>query len=219
LSLDSGLFLIGIPTALSIANAIILAYNLKLTRDSNQLSKWVDVLQHSNLLVKLEGTTEIQLAITNVGDIPIDEVEVIIEGKVTKGNSNLIFTKSYKSNTVINQKETSTIPLYKDLEPFLLSSKLIGNHYEELPTGEIDPYTGEETSYNEKYTHIFEEFIIDFSIKIQYSVNKAVKSIPKVIRAHYDYIEEFNDPRYGDSECRYSDNFTIRFEEVQWTSI
>ena len=87
MSFNSDLFLIGVPTALSIANAIILAYNLKLTRDSNQVSKWVDVLQHSNLLVKLEGTTEIQLSITNVGDIPIDEVEVIIEGKITNGNS------------------------------------------------------------------------------------------------------------------------------------
>jgi hypothetical protein len=218
LSLVDSLIIIGIPTILSIANAIILAYNLKLTRDSNQLSKWVDVLQHSNLLVKLEGTTEIQLSITNVGDIPIDEVEVIIEGKIAKGNSNLIFNKNYKSNTMINQKETSTIPLYKDLEPFLLSSKLMGIHYEEQPTGQRDIYTDELEFYKEKYTHILEEFIFDFSLKIQYSVNKAMKLIPKVIRAHYNYLEEFGDPRYGDSECRYSDNFTINFEEVQWTS-
>ena len=217
MSLDTALVTI-IPTALSITNIAILAYNLKLNKDSTQLRKWVDTLQHSNLLLKLEGITEMQISITNIGDIPIDNVKVKVEGIITGGTSHPIFTKDYKSKTMILQKETSTIPLYRVLEPFLLAQKLIGVHYEEQPTGETDPYTDETIFFEEKYTHILKAFSIDFSIKIDYSINNAEKIIPKEFRVYYNYIEEYGDPRYGDPECRYSDNFTTRIEEIQWSS-
>jgi len=218
LSLNSDILAVAIPTVLSITNIVILAYNLKLNRDSTQLRKWADTLQHSNLLVKLEGATEMQISIANIGEIPIDNIETKVEGTIVGGSSHAIFTKNYKSKTMISQKETSTIPLYKTLETFLLAQKLIAIHYEEQPTGETDPYTDETIFFTEKYTHISKPFIMDFSIRIEYSINKAAKIIPKEFRVYYNHIEEFGDPRYGDPECRYSDNFTTRIEEVQWTS-
>jgi hypothetical protein len=218
MSLDYGLVVIAITTVLSITNIVILAYNLKLNRDSTQLRKWVDTLQHSNLLVKLEGTTEMQISITNIGEVPIDNVETKVEGTITIGASHPIFTKNYRSKTMILQKETSIIPLYRALETFLLAQKLIATHYEEQPTGERDPYTDEMVFFKEKYTHITKPFEIDFSIKIEYSINKMAKIIPKEFRVYYNYVEEFGDPGCGDPECRYSDNFTTRIEEIQWTS-
>jgi hypothetical protein len=59
---------------------------------------------------------------------------------------------------------------------------------------------------------------LDFSIKIHYSIHDAVRSIPKVIRAHYDFTEEFNAFRVTIPWVRYSNNFKVRFEEIQWTS-
>ena len=79
MSLDYGLMAAAIPTVLSITNIVILAYNLKLNRDSTQLRKWVDTLQHSNLLVKLEGIKELQISISNIGEIPIDNIETKAE--------------------------------------------------------------------------------------------------------------------------------------------
>lgn len=214
---DYSLIITVVPTVLSITNAIILAYNLKLNRDSTQLRQWVDTLQHSNLLIKLEGETELQISVTNVGDIPIDKVEIKVEGAITKGTSHFVFTKDYKSKTMILQKATSTIPLYRTLEPVLLAQKLIGNHYEEQSTGDRDEY-GEMILYDQKYTHILDTFTIDFSIKVGYNIHGAAKVIPKEFKVHYNYIEEFGDHRYGDSECRYCDNFRITIEELQWTS-
>ena len=107
-----------IPFILSVVNLLVLAYNIKLNRDTLKLRRWVEMLQHSNLLIRLEGITDLQIGLTNVGEVPIDKIQVTTQGSIAD-STKPIFQKSYTSKTILSPKETTNIPLFNDLEKYL----------------------------------------------------------------------------------------------------
>lgn len=218
MSLDFSWIIPYVPLVLSVVNLLVLGYSLKLNRDSVQLKNWAEMLQHSNLLIKLEGITALQISLTNVGNVPIDKIEMKVEGVIQK-ESKPNFFKEYTSKTILSEKDTSNIPLFRDLEQYLLNQKMIGIHYEESPTEERDPITDETIFVKEKFTHIVKPFSMDFSLKTIYTVHKATKTIPKEFVVSYNYVPEYGDPaQTGDPECRYCDNFDVSIQEIQWSS-
>ena len=206
-----------VPTILSIVNLLILTYNIKLNRDSLQLKRWVETLQHSNLLIKLEGITDLQISLTNVGEVPIDKIQMKIEGSIQ--NLEPKFNMEPKSKTILLPKDTFNISLFKELEQYLIDQKMLRIHYEDIPSDERDPITDELIFIKEKFKHILKPFSMKFSLQTIYTVHKATKKIPKEFLVSYDYIPEYGDPRRtGDPECRYSDNFEVKIQEIQWSS-
>ena len=207
-----------IPTILSIVNVLILAYNIKLNRGSLQLKQWTEMLQQSGLLIKLEGITDLQISLTNVGEVPIDKIQMKVEGSI-QNKSEPKFNKEYKSKTILSPKGTVNIPLFKELKKYLVAQKMLNIGYEEIPTEEHDLITDELIFVKEKIEHILKPFSMKFSLEAAYTVHKASKKIPKEFLVSYDYIPEYGDPRQtGDPECRYSDNYEVKVQEIQWSS-
>ena len=176
------------------------------------------MLQHSNLLIKLEGITDLQIGVTNVGEVPIDKIQMKIEGSI-QNKPEAKFIKKSKSKTILSPKDTFNIPLFEELEQFLIDQKMLRIHYEEMPTGEHDLFTGEQILLKEKFKHILKPFSMKFCLNTTYTVHDATKKIPKEFVVSYDYIPAYGDPTItGDPECRYSDNYEIRIQETQWSS-
>lgn len=206
-----------VPSILSIVNLLVLAYNLKLSRDSLRLKHWVEMLQHSNLLIKLEGITDLQISVTNVGEVSIDKIQMKIEGSI-ENKSEAKFKKKCNSKTILPPKGMFNLPLFKELEQYLIDQKLLRIHYEWMPTGEYDLVTGEHIFIKEKYKHILKPFSMKFSLETTYTVHKATKKIPKEFVVSYNYIPEYGDPSNGDPECRYSDSYEVKIQEIEWSS-
>jgi len=218
LSLDFSWIIPHIPTILSVVTLLVLAYNIKLSRDSLRLKHWVEMLQHSNLLIKLEGVTDLQISVTNVGEIPIDRMQMKIQGSIEK-KAYSEFHKEYESKTILSPKDAFTIPLFKDLEQYLIDKKMLLIKYEEVPSGERDLMTDEDIFVKQRNKHIVTPFAMKFSLETTYTVHRATKKIPKEFQVFYDFIPEYGDLRQtSDPECRYSDNYEVKIEEVLWSS-
>ena len=218
MDLDFSWIIPHVPIILSIVNLLVLAYNLKLSRDSVHLKHWVEMLQHSNLLIKLEGITDLQISLTNVGEVPIDKIQMKIKGSI-QNKSESEFSIERKSKTILSPKDMFNISLFKKLEQYLIHQKLLRIHYEEMYTGEYDLVTGEHIFFKEKIKHILKPFSMKFSLETVYTVHKATKRIPKEFLVSYDYVPEYGDPsQTSDPECRYSDNYEVRIQEIEWSS-
>lgn len=157
------------------------------------LETYVGITKKSRLKVALDTqkASSEKIVLTNIGELPIDEINVKIDFSIS-----LIFSSPIKfssdslhsewhNKSILNPEEEMIIPLWQKLTPFLQKKKfLTTKNFEKSYT---DSKTGKDKSYNLEIAELVKPFWMYINLEINSKIQGQSIIIKKKYSLNYDF--------------------------------
>jgi len=201
---------------LEVALVIVTAYfAYRINKGRLKIEKLVGISEKANLAVKPKTQYHKKeiIVLSNVGTVPIDEIETSLDILISRKNSSDIQLKlEWERRTILNSGEEAVISLHEKLDPVLEENGLINAREVEVPSGQKDDL-GEYIMVEDLVRDLSKPFSAIIDIDTKSKIYDSERTIKKKFRFDYDWKPEIYESG-APPDFQFEENFTIQMTEL-----